>query len=212
MATTRTKAVVALGLLDLARQAAHAWNAREQAHRNRTALGAGFAADTRRVVADARDRAPELRWGMPPWRRQPTVADRARTWGPVGLVIALATAAVVIAARLVARQQPHDADATTTDSKVVGAVRAGSEAIDAAVTKVVDGGSAAATGTAATVAAGSAAAKQAAVKQAKDQLDERVVAPVKRKAMLYGSLGVAGITVYVVLIAAATYGIIALLS
>jgi hypothetical protein len=213
MATTRTKAVVALGLLDLARQAAHAWSAREDARRRRLDVRAGVRADARRIVDGTRDRLPDhFALGIPPWRNDPTFADRARTWGPVAIIVALASAAVVFAARLVARQQPHDPDATTTDSKVVGAVRAGSAAIDAAVTKTVEHGSAVATGTAATVAAGSAAVKQAAVKEAKDQLDVHVLQPAKRKAVLYGSLGVVGITIYVVLIAAATYGLIALLS
>lgn len=213
MATTRTKAVVALGLLDLARQAAHAWSAREQARRNRLDLGAGIAADARRVAAGTRDRLPDhFVLGVPPWRNDPTLKDRARAWGPIAVIITLASAAVVIASRIVARQQPDDPDAVTTDSKVVGAVRAGSTAIDSAVTKVANGGTAVAATTAAGVAAGSAAVKQAAVKEAKDQVDTRVVQPVKKKAMLYGSLGVVGITVYVVLIAAATYGLIALLS
>jgi hypothetical protein len=215
MATTRTKAVVALGLLDLTRQAAHAWNAHEQARRDRSKLGADLVSDARRLVVEARDHVPELpelRWGVPPWRRRTTLADRARTWAPTAAVVALASVAVIVAARIVARRQPHDPDAVTTDSKVVGAVVAGSEAIDAAVTKTVESGSAVAAGTAAGVAAGSAAVKQAAVKETKDQLDTRVVAPAKHKVKVYGSLGLGAITLYVVLVAAATVGLIALLS
>lgn len=213
MATTRTKAVVALGLLDLARQAAHAWSAREVARRNRFDARAAVRGDTRRVIEGARRRLPDhLAVGIPPWRSDPTLATRARTWGPVALVVALASALVVLAARIVARRQPDDPDATTTDSKVIGAVRAGSAAIDAAVTKTVETGSAAATGTAATVAAGSAAVKQAAAKEAKDQLDVRVVQPAKHKAMLYGSLGIAGLTAWVVLVALLVYLVLAIVT
>ena len=42
------------------------------------------------VLRDARDHVPsrsQLQWGFPPVRRQPTVADRMRTWGPVGVVV-----------------------------------------------------------------------------------------------------------------------------
>ena len=213
MATSRTKAVVALGILDLARQAAHAWSAREDARRDRAALGTGIRRDARRLASGARDRLPaRLEFGLPPWRRTPTLRERARTWTPVAVIVALASVAVVVASRVVARRQPGDADAATTDSKVVGAVRAGSKAIDRGVEQVVDDASVATVGTAAGVAAGSAAVKQAAVAKAKDELDERVVSPVKRKAITYGTLGFAGLTAWVVIVAVLVYLVLALVT
>jgi hypothetical protein len=208
MASTRTKAVVALGLLDLARQVARAWSAREQAHRNRTVTGASVKRDARRILESARDTARE----HAPWHHEPTLRERARAWGPVALVISLASVAVVIASRMVARRQPHDVDAQTTDSKVVGAVRAGGAAIDSAVTKVVDNGSVAAVGAAAGVAAGSAAVRQAVAAEVKDQVDERVITPARQKAIRYGSLGLAGLTAWVVVVAVVVYLVLALIT
>jgi hypothetical protein len=199
---TKTKAVAGLAILDIARQIVTAWSAKRQAEREAFGFGHGLREDTRRALGRARDRAPELHWGMPPWRQPPTLADRIRTWGPVAIVIAASTAAVIVAARYVARQQPEaEPDETATDSKVVGAVRAGSRAIDAGVSKVVEGSNGAAVGTASAIAAGSSAVRHATVDRAKVEIDHRVVRPAKRKAVLYGSLGVAGLTAYVILIA-----------
>lgn len=204
MAAAKTKAVVALGLLDIARQVAHAWSAKREAERERLGFGAGVRADARQLARDARDRLPDrLEWGMPPWRREPTFGERVREWAPLAVVMALSTAAVILAARTIARTQPDGGpDAMATDSRMVGAVRAGSKAIDAGVGKVVEGSATAAVGTASAVAAGSAAIKQAAVKRAKDEVDERIVQPAKAKGIRYGSVALLGLTAYVVVVAA----------
>ena len=204
MASTKTKAMIGLGLLDIARQVAHAWSARQQAEQQRIGFGKGLREDAVQLARDTRDRLPDhVDWRhLPPWRNEPTRAQRARTWGPVAAVIALSSATVVVVAHLIARRDAEiTLDSAASDSRMVGAIRAGSEAIDAGVTKVVQGGSAAATGTASAVAAGSSAVKTATVQRAKVELDSRVVRPAKKKAIVYGSLGVVGLTAYVVLIA-----------
>lgn len=107
MATTKTKAVVALGVLDIVRQSAHAWAATRQAERDRAHIGAGLRADARRLARDAREHLPaRLEWGMPPWRRQPTLGERMREWAPLAVVMALSTAVVILAARSIARTSP----------------------------------------------------------------------------------------------------------
>ena len=210
---TKTKAVAGLALLDIARQLVTAWSAKREAERDRLSFGHGLREDTRRAVIRARNSAPELQWSLPPWRSKPSFADRMRTWGPVGLVIVLASTAVVLAARHVARQDPGVApDDAATDSKVVGAVRAGSQAIDAGVAKVVEGGSTAAAGTASAIAAGSSAVRQATVQRAKVEVDHRVVRPAKKKAIVYGTLGAAGLTAYVIVIAVAVQLIVGALT
>jgi hypothetical protein len=206
VAATKTKAIMALGLLDIARQATQAWSAKQQAERDRIGFGKGLREDTRQVLRDARGRvptAPRVEWGMPPrLYRPPSLTDRLRAWGPIGLVVLASTAAVMYAAHVIAkRDQDLDPEQAATDSRMVGAVRAGSNAIDAGMAKVVEGGSAAAIGTASAVAAGSTAVRQATVKRAKVELDQRVVRPAKHKAIVYGSLGVVGLTVYVIIIA-----------
>lgn len=214
MAAAKTKAVVGLALLDITRQVVTAWSAKREAERERIGFGKGLRSDARQLARDARGKLPDhVAWSMPPWRNEPSFADRVRTWLPVAVVIAITSAVVVFVSRHVAHEDmERDPDAVTTDSRVVGAVRAGSKAIDAGTEKVVGGASVATVGGASALAAGGAAVQQATVKAAKDQLDERVVQPARRKAVLYGSLGVVGLTVYVVLVAAATYGLIALLS
>lgn len=203
--STRTKAVAALGLLDIARQAATAWSAKQQAEQQRIGFGHGLREDARQLVRDAREHVPsppQLQWGMPPWRRRPTAMDRLRSWGPVAIVILASTTAVLVAARYVARRDPElEPDRAATDFMVVGAIRAGSQAINSGTQKLVDGGSSAAAGTASAIAAGSSAIRSATVQRAKVEVDQRVVRPAKRKAVLYGSLGVAGLTAYVIVIA-----------
>jgi hypothetical protein len=206
VAPTKTKAIMALGVLDIARQVSHAWAAKQRAQEERIGFGAGLREDTRQVLRDARGRiptAPKVEWGMPPrLYRPPSLADRLRTWGPIGVVIVASAAAVMYVAHVIAQRDPElDPDKAATDSKMVGAVRAGSHAIDAGMDKVVEGGSAAAVGTASAVAAGSTAVRQATVKRAKVELVQRVVRPAKHKAIVYGSLGVLGLTVYVIIIA-----------
>lgn len=215
MATNaKTKIVVGLGVLDIARQVVSAWSAKQQAERDRIGFGAGLRSDLATFARDTRERAQDrlpdhFEWGVPPWRREPTFADRLRTWGPIGVVIVLASAGVLFAARWVVQHEPDEDEAdAVTDSKVVGAIRAGSEAIDAGVHKVVDGGSAAAVGTASAVAAGSTAVKAAVIDRAKVEVDERVVAPAKKKAIKLGVVAILGLTAYVVLIAAAVQLII----
>ena len=205
MATTKTKAVVALGMLDLARQVATAYSAKQQAQRDRLGFGSGLREDVVRLARDTRDRLPEppaLQWGLPPWHRRPTMTDHVRTWAPIAAIVTLASAAVIVAAHVVARRSPKDPDAVVTDSRVVGAVRAGSRAIDAGVTRVVEGGSSVAVGSAAAVAAGSSAIRTAAVERAREELDHRVIEPAKKKAITIGVAGVLALTLYVVVIAA----------
>ncbi|MCW2925523.1 MAG: hypothetical protein JWM98_2927 [Thermoleophilia bacterium] len=212
-ASTKTKAMFALGALDIARQVTKAWSAKQEAERDKLGFGKGLREDvsqladnTRRLARDTRDRLPDgFDWrSMPPWHRQPTRAERMKTWAPVAVVIALTSAVVVVVAHLIAREDDTlEPDKAVKDSRMTGAIKAGSEAIDAGVTKVVQGGSAAATGTASVLAAGSSAVKTATVQRAKVELDHRVVAPAKKKAVLYGTLGVIGLTVYVIIIAVA---------
>lgn len=200
MATTRTKAVVALGLLDIVRQATHAVAARQQARRDHPRARSEALA---RLAEESRERARAVARvvsGAPP---KVTLGDRLRTWLPVLVVMAASTAAVVLAARVIARREGSDPDAMVTDSRMIGAVRASSRAIDASVEKVTAGGSAAAATTAATIGAGSAAVRQAAVRHAKDEVAERVVQPVRRKVTFYGAVGFVALTVYVVVLAAA---------
>lgn len=214
MAAPKTKAIAGLAILDIARQAMHAWSAKREAERERIGFGKGIREDALQLARDARGHLPErLEWGLPPWRSEPTLADRARTWLPVAVVVAVMSAIVVLVSRHVAHE---DADApvdeVTTDSRVLGAVRAGSRSIDAGVDKVVGESSVAAVGGASALGAASGAVHQATVKRAKDEVNTRVVRPAKRKAIIYGSLGMVGLTVYVVLVAAATYAVIATLS
>lgn len=207
--TTKTKAIAALGLLDVVRQVTTAWSARERAERERIGFGRGVRQDVRRLASEARERTPDLsRWelerGWPPIHRRSTAASRVRTWAPVAVIVALASAAILVAAHVVARRdEDRDVEETVTDSRVIGAARAGSNAIDAGVAKVVDGGAAVATGAAAATAAGSSAIKSATVNRARVELDEHVVAPAKRKAITFGTIGFAALTAYVIVLAAA---------
>jgi hypothetical protein len=206
--STKTKAVVGLAALDVIRQGVTAWSAREQARRDEIGFGQGLRRDVRRLASDARGHAPdlgrwELEWGLPPIRRRSTRVEQARAWVPIVAVIAAATAALLAVAHVVSRRdEDRDPEEVASDPLVVSAVRAGSTAIDAGVTKVVEGGTGVAVGAASTVAAGSTAIKAAAVDTAKTELDERVVQPVKKKATIYGSLGLLGLTVYIIVIAA----------
>ncbi|MCW2950346.1 MAG: hypothetical protein JWN41_1359, partial [Thermoleophilia bacterium] len=230
MASMKTKAVVALGALDIARQLAKAFAARQEAERDAARFGAGsigslgsrFGAglgarfsdifsgglgaeirdDAQRLTHHVRDRLPdEFVWGMPPWRSKPEPHVRLLRWLPIIGAIVASAAAVAISARRISR---HDADldapAIATDSRLVGAVQAGGRAVDAGVTKLVDGGSGMAIGGATAIAAGTSAAKTAAVTAAKHQVDERIVKPAKRKAILFGTLAFVGVTIYLVLI------------
>jgi hypothetical protein len=206
--STKTKAVAGLAVLDIARQVATAWSAKHQAEQQRIGFGHGLREDARQVLRETADRFPtlpsrdQLQWGFPPIRRRPTFADRMRAWGPIGLVILASTAAVVVAARVIARRESErDPEEVAAAPPVVGAVRAGSQAIDAGVAKLVEGGSGVATGTASAIAAGSSAVRTATVDRAKVEIDHRVVTPAKRKAVLYGSIGAVGLTMYVILIA-----------
>ena len=163
MASTKTKAVVALGALDIARQLAKAFAARQEAEREAMGFGAGFRHDAAQLAHGMRERLPDhLAWGVPPWRKEPTARERMLEWAPIAAVIAASAAAVVVSARWVARHEP---DATTdsmlADSRVLGAVRAGSQAIDAGVTKLAEGGKGVAVGGASAIAAGSSAVKTA---------------------------------------------------
>lgn len=204
---TKTKALTGIAVLDIARQVTRAWAARERAERERIGFGQGLRQDVRRLASSARDHGPDFsRWeferGWPPVHRRSRVSSFMHSWAAIVGVVAVAAAAVVATARLVARHdEDRDAVDAATDSRVVGAIRAGSQAIDTGVQKVVDGSSNAAVGTAAAVAAGSSAVKSAAVTKAKSEIDERVVAPAKHKAIVYGTLGVIGLTLYVILVA-----------
>jgi hypothetical protein len=206
--STKTKAVAGLALIDIARQVATAWSAKHQAEQQRIGFGHGLREDARQVLRETRDHFPmlparsQLQWGFPPVRREPTFSDRFRTWGPVGAVIVASTAAVIFAARVIARREAdRDPEEVAASTPVVGAVRAGSQAIDAGVTKLVEGGSGVAVGTASAIAAGSSAVRTAAVDRTRVEIDQRVVAPAKKKAVLYGSIGAVGLTAYVILIA-----------
>ncbi|MEO6867342.1 MAG: hypothetical protein ABI200_04915 [Gaiellales bacterium] len=216
MASSKTKVVTTLALMDIARQVAQGWSAREQARQQRIGFGEGLRQDARQLARDARERLPspsDFEWGMPPWHRKPTAADRVRTWAPVAVVAVAATGAVIVAAHVIARgDREFKPDEASSDSRMVGAIRAGSKAIDSGVTKVVEGGTAAAVGTASAVAAGSSAIRTAAVDTAKDAVQEKVVAPAKKKAITWSALGIVGLTVYVVLIATAVQLLIEWLS
>lgn len=204
----RTKAVAALGALDITRQLVTAWTARREAERDRLAFGQGLRTDARHALHGARVHARGVRNHVAdlPWvplHREPTASERLRAWAPIAAVVVASTASVVVAARYVAR---HDAsladDEVVTNSKVVGAVRASSQAIDAGVSKVADGGTGVAVGTASAIAAGSSAVQHAVVDRAKEEVDERVVQPAKQKAITFGAIGIAALTAYVVVIAA----------
>jgi hypothetical protein len=214
----KTKIVVGLGLLDIARRVVTAWSAKQQAERERIGFGAGLRSDLVALARDARERAQDrlpdhFEWSLPPWRREPTFADRLRTWGPIGLVVLFASAGVIFAARWVVEHTPDtDEEEAMTDSKVVGAIRAGSEAIDAGVTKTVEGSAGVAVGAASAMAAGSTALKAAVVDRAKDEVDERVVAPAKKKAIKLGVFAILGLTAYVIVIATAVQLIVAALT
>ncbi len=206
--STKTKAVAGLAALDIVRQLATAWAAREKAERARTGFGEGLTHDARQLARDAREHLPDLsRWelerGWPPIHHRSSAAARVRSWWPIAAIIAVASAAVVAVAHVIASRadDPTEPTANATDSRMVGAVRAGSKAIDAGVMKVVDGGSSAATGTAAAVAAGSSAIRTATVDRAKVELEERVVEPAKKKAIVYGAVGFTALTLYVIVIA-----------
>ena len=214
--STKTKAVAGLAVLDIVRQVATAWSAKHQAEQQRIGFGHGLREDARQVLRDAREHVPsrsQLQWGFPPIRRRPTLADRIRTWGPVGVVVVASTAAVIVAARTIARRDAdREPDEVATATPVVGAVRAGSQAIDAGVSKLVDGGSSVAAGTASAIAASSSAVRTATVDRAKVEVDHRVVRPAKRKAVLYGSVGAVGLTAYVILIAVIVQLVVAAVS
>jgi len=200
--STKTKAVIALGALDIARQLAKAFSARQEAERDALGFGAGFRKDAAQLKHRIEDRLPDhVQWGLPPWRSEPTPGERAMQWLPIAAVIAASAAAVVVSARWVAHHEPDaDSESMLAHSRVVGAVAAGSKAIDAGVSKLAEGSKGVAIGSASAIAAGSSAVKTAAVSRAKDELDARVVKPAKKKAVLYGSLGFVGITIYLVAI------------
>ncbi len=201
--STKTKAVAGLALLDIVRQVATAWSARERAREEaeQQRAVARFASGVRSKMPDWSEW--ELERGWPPIHRRSTAESRLRTWGPLALVIGAASAMIVVLAHvIVKREERAGMDADPADERaMVGAVRASARAIDAGVTKIAEGGTSAATGTAAAIAAGSSAVRTAAVARAKTELDERVIAPVRKKAVLYGVLGVLALTVYVALIA-----------
>lgn len=196
MPSTKTKALIAVGLLDLARQATRGWAAQQQSRREESTYGW-----SRTALARAHDYRPSL--GIPPWHRKETFGTRMLHALPLAAIVFAASAAVAATARWVARHEPAAGiDDARRDSKLIGAVRAGSVAIDAGVTKVAEGGHGAAVGTASVVAAGTSAAQTAVVDKAKQQLDERVVQPVKQKAILYGSIAMLALTLYIMAIAA----------
>ena len=206
--STKTKAVAGLAALDIVRQVVTAWAAREKAERDRIGFGQGIARDARQLARDARGHMPDLsRWelerGWPPLHHRSSAAERARAWWPIAAILVLTSAAVAFLAHRIASETRDETepDPKATDSRMVGAVRAGSKAIDAGVMKVVDGGSSAATGTVAAVAAGSSAIRTATVDRAKVELEERVVEPAKKKAIVYGALGFTALTIYVIVIA-----------
>jgi hypothetical protein len=205
----KTKAVAGLAVLDIVRQVVTAWAARRRAEREQLGLGQGIGQDVRRLAHRVGERTPDLtQWeferSWPPVHRRATAAMRLRAWAPVFAIITIAGAAIIAAARHVSHLEPEQQlDETIGDSRVAGAIRSGSHAIDAGVQRVVEGGSHAAVGTAAAVAAGSSAVRTAAVDRARAQVDERVVAPAKRKVTVYGVIGVVALTAYVILIATA---------
>lgn len=182
MATARTRLVVALGMFNLVRQLVTLWAAQER----------------RRLRHDS----PQVRIGrveltLPRIERVPEPRERLRGLMPVALVLAL-VGVLVAAARHVARRHPTpDAD---EERIVTSAVRASSRAIDAGVDKVIEGGNALAVGTASSIAASTAVARQAAVERVRGELDEQVVQPARHKALAYASIGVAALTVYVIVL------------
>jgi hypothetical protein len=202
MASTKTKAVVALGALDIARQLAKGFAARQEAERDALGFGAGLREDTKRLTHDVRDRLPDhFRWGVPPWRSEPTPRERAMQWLPLAAVAAASAAALVASARWVTRHEPDAAsDSVLANSRVVGAVQAGSHAIDAGAAKVAAGSRGIAVGGASAIAATTSVAATAVTAKAKGELRERVVKPVTKQVVLYGSLGLLGLTIYLVLI------------
>lgn len=202
MATAKTKVVVALGALDIARQLAKAFSARQEAERDALGFGAGFRQDAAQLRHRVGDKLPDhFQWGIPPWRSQPTAKDRALQWLPIAAVIAASAAAVVASARWVATHEPDaDSESVLANSRVVGAVTAGGKAIDAGVAKMAEGSKGVAVGGASAIAAGGAAVKTIAVSKAKDELDSRVIKPAKKKVVLYGTLGFIGLTIYLVAI------------
>ncbi|MBC7462550.1 MAG: hypothetical protein H7287_14430, partial [Thermoleophilia bacterium] len=179
-----------------------AFSARQEAERDALGFGAGFRQDAAQLTHRVGDKLPDhLQWGIPPWRNEPTAKDRALHWLPIAAVIAASAAAVVASARWVAQHEP-DADSQTVlaNSRVVGAVTSSGKAIDAGVTRMAAGASGVAVGGASAVAAGSSAVKAAAVTKAREELDTKVIKPAKQKVVLYGSLGLVGLTIYLVLI------------
>lgn len=80
---------------------------------------------------------------------------------------------------------------------------AGGAAIDAGATKLAASGSRAAAGTSALAGASKQAVKDHVVDEVRHQVDERVVQPVKKKAITFGLLGFIGLTVWVAVIAVA---------
>ena len=66
---------------------------------------------------------------------------------------------------------------------------------------MAEGGTKAAVGAAAATGAGAQAAKDQVVATARDQLDERVVEPIKRKAIAYGTLAFLALTLWVAFVA-----------
>jgi hypothetical protein len=202
--STKTKALAGLAALDLARQVATAWAARERA---RDAGSRRLRGDVARLARDVRRELPEVpRWqlerGWPPITRRSTTADAVRSWAPVGLLVVASVAGVVATARVIARREPEGDAAIADAPPVAAAVRSGAQAIDAGVQKVAEGGSSLASGTAGVVAAGSSAVRSATIDQAKNELDERVVQPAKRRAVTIGAVGIAALTAYVIIVAA----------
>lgn len=201
--STRTKIAIGLGLIDIARKLAQAYSAHERAQREQAAWGAGFRADASRWAHDVRDRLPDHPMDkVLPWRHTPTRMERARPWLAVAATAAAASAAVILTARHVARvEETRDDEEIANDSRVRAAVSTGSQAIDAGVSKVVEGASAGASTAASAVAAGGSVIHEVTVQRAKDEIDVHVVKPAKRKAVVYGTIAVAGLTTYVIAIA-----------
>ena len=162
--------------------------AKQQAQRDWTGFGEGFRTDARHLAHDLRGRVPSsFEWGVPPWRHEPTAGERLRAWGADrrgdrGGDRRRARHGPSRRARAARARGRRGRDGHAGG----GGDQAGGTAIDAGVSKVVDGGRGAAIGSAAAVAAGSTAVKTAVVDRAKVELDERVVAPAKKKAIIFG--------------------------
>jgi hypothetical protein len=238
MPKSTNKAIIAIGLLDLARHAARAMSASAEARRNESRRVVGV--DWRRLapsrMPDVRaartavvKRVPDQVAGRDlPWRRSRTrrAIDHVPMLGAVVSMLVVTIAAVAYAMQrhasttplpheqvdasgtLVAPPPPRvleDADDDEHAARVERATHrvanAAGAAIESGIAKVADGGTKAAAGAAAATGAGAQAAKDQVVATARDQLDERVVQPVKRKAITYGTLGFIALTVWVALVA-----------